>query len=58
MPKTFTQDEIKHAESFSIDDLWEMMMDAIFETVCGCLVEPDGWCPCGNHSPMLVLGLI
>ena len=58
MPMTFTQDERKHAESLSADDLWEMMMDGVFNTVCGCPVEPDGKCPCGNHSPMIVLELI
>lgn len=25
---------------------------------CGCMVEPDGVCPCGNKSPLLELGLI
>ena len=25
---------------------------------CGCNVEPDGKCPCGNVSPLLEAGLI
>ena len=25
---------------------------------CGCSVEPDGECACGNKSPLLELGLI
>ena len=25
---------------------------------CGCFVEPDGVCPCGNESPLLAMGLI
>ena len=25
---------------------------------CGCTVEPDGECPCGNRSPLLDAGLI
>jgi hypothetical protein len=28
------------------------------ETVDGCVVEPDGTCPHGYRSPMLVLGII
>jgi methenyltetrahydromethanopterin cyclohydrolase len=25
---------------------------------CGCTVEHDGSCPCGNVSPLLAMGLI
>jgi hypothetical protein len=25
---------------------------------CGCFVEPDGICPCGNESPLLAMGMI
>ena len=25
---------------------------------CGCSVEADGTCPCGNESPLLAMGMI
>ena len=28
------------------------------ELDCGCVVEPDGSCPCGNESPLVTQGLI
>lgn len=43
------------------DDLHTLelaMRDGIVELDCGCVVEPDGRCPCGNASPLLALGLI
>ncbi len=39
------------------DDLYCESMDSI-ETVDGCMVEPDGTCPHGYRSPMIVLGII
>ncbi len=39
------------------DDLYCKSMDSI-ETTDGCMVEPDGTCPHGYRSPMLVLGII
>jgi hypothetical protein len=35
-----------------------MALDEDPETVDGCLVEPDGVCPHGYRSPLLVLGII
>ena len=25
---------------------------------CGCRVEPDGKCPCGNWSPLIEAGIL
>ena len=50
----YSQEEIEHAHSLDFKDL----NDSIVETVCGCQVKPDGECPYGNHSPLLVLGVI
>lgn len=35
-----------------------MALDEDPETVDGCIVEPDGVCPHGYKSPLLVLGII
>lgn len=45
------------------DDLLEALESAMSDGVialdeCGCVVEPDGECPCGNRSPLLDAGLI
>ena len=44
------------------DDQLEMINRAMCEGVvtlsCGCVVEPDGKCPCGNQSPLLDMGVI
>lgn len=48
-----------HAESLSIEELEEMMMmDGLVEAADGCAVEPDGTCPHGYPSPLLILGYI
>ena len=41
-----------------IDELIEIMSEGIAELECGCIVEPDGKCPCGNESPLLEMGMI
>ena len=41
-----------------IDALMDIMSDGIVTLDCGCVVEPDGNCPCGNQSPLLELGMI
>jgi hypothetical protein len=41
-----------------IEALERIMSDGVAELDCGCVVEPDGHCPCGNESPLLELGLI
>ena len=36
----------------------EIMFSGRAELPCGCTVEPDGDCPCGNVSPLKTAGLI
>lgn len=42
----------------SIEEVMEQEEAGWFELDCGCVVEPDGICPCGNSSPLLTLGMI
>lgn len=35
-----------------------LLYDGVVEAADGCTVEPDGVCPHGHESPLLVLGLI
>lgn len=48
----------EYAESCSLEELEEIMWDGVATTYDGCRVEPDGYCPHGYHSPLLVLGYI
>jgi hypothetical protein len=45
-----------------VEDLYESLKQATVDGVvtlpCGCVVEPDGSCPCGNESPLLAAGLV
>jgi len=41
-----------------IDELESIVFDGVATLDCGCVVEPDGTCPCGNQSPLLELGMI
>lgn len=50
--------ELKHAKNLTQEELEEMMLDSVIEAADGCSVEPDGHCPHGYRSPLLVLGLI
>lgn len=43
---------------YDIEELEQIMLDGVVTLDCGCTVEPDGSCPCGNESPLLELGLI
>jgi hypothetical protein len=45
-------------DDIQIDELEDIMMNGIATLDCGCVVEPDGTCPCGNQSPLLELGMI
>jgi hypothetical protein len=45
-------------EEFDIEELMEMLEDGVAETICGCIVELDGICPCGNESVLITLGMI
>lgn len=40
------------------EDIEEWFMDGVCEAVDGCRVEPDGHCPHGAPSWMVILGLI
>ena len=51
-------DEEKYAANLDIGELERIMLDGIAVTVDDCRVEPDGVCPHGFSSPLLVLGLI
>ena len=42
----------------SIDDLEDMVHDSVVDAIDGCQVEPDGTCPHGAPSWLLVLGFI
>lgn len=41
-----------------MDTLEEWVSDCMCEATDGCTVEPDGECPHGHRSWLLVLGLI
>lgn len=52
-------EEREHAESLSDSDIEDIILDySNAETADGCMVEPDGVCPHGYRSPLLILGLI
>ena len=51
-------DEGQHAHNFTDEEVVEMMFGGVVTTVDGCCVEPDGKCPHGYLSPLLILGLI
>lgn len=42
----------------SVETMQEWMNDGGCETPCGCWVEPDGCCTHGNHSWMILQGMI
>lgn len=54
----FSKEEKKHAQELDMSALEDMVFDGVVETVDGCSVEPDGVCPHGKNSPLLVLGII
>ena len=52
--------EIEHANRYMQKNYETLLFDSVLETACphGCVVEPDGECPHGFRSPLLVLGVI
>jgi len=52
--------EYTHALKLMEEDPDILLFDSVVETACpeGCVVEPDGECPHGYRSPLLVLGVI
>lgn len=45
-------------ELFDLDDIDQAFLSGQVELDCGCIVELDGECPCGNYSPLLALGMV
>ena len=51
-------------EDMSEEDFESAMQDSLMDgTVTAmcihcCIVEPDGWCPHGNPSPLIHMGMI
>ena len=45
-------------DDLDIQELQDIMDTGVVTLPCGCVVEPDGTCPCGNQSPLLELGMI
>jgi hypothetical protein len=41
-----------------MEQLADWMFDGVCEATDGCMVEPDGVCPHGCESWLLVMGLI
>jgi hypothetical protein len=56
--KTARQAELDHAESLDDQDLHDIAWEGVAECCDGCRVEPDGQCPHGFSSPLIILGLI
>jgi hypothetical protein len=50
--------DAEYANGLDFEDLEAIMFDGIAEAADGCTVEPDGKCPHGHESPLLVLGMI
>lgn len=50
--------EQEHADGLSMEEIEAMVMDSVVEAADGCSVEPDGTCPHGYKSPLLVLGVL
>lgn len=50
--------EKQYVESLTQDQIEEMMFDGAVECADGCSVEPDGKCPHGYSSPLILLGLL
>jgi len=51
-------DSIEQITDEKVSELWDILDEGMATLDCGCVVEPDGICPCGNQSPLLELGMI
>lgn len=58
MNADIAQQDITYAQLLDLEIIEEAIFDGVVEVVDGCTVEPDGTCPHGHRSPLLVLGLI
>ncbi len=56
--RSITEIENDHANALNPGELDDMSFDSVVEAADGCSVEPDGTCPHGYRSPLLVLGLV
>ena len=62
--KAYVETKVSKGKAFIIErfpseaalNLW--VLDSVAEAIDGCLVEPDGVCPHGAPSWLLVLGLV
>ncbi len=57
-PYHVTTTEMRNMTDEELMELEAIMSDGVAYLECGCIVEPDGTCPCGNQSPLLELGMI
>ena len=48
----------RYAAGLTEEEIADMVMDSVLEAADGCSVEPDGECPHGHRSPLLVMGMI
>lgn len=56
--KDKAEKESKYVDSLSIAEIEIMAADSVVATADGCEVEPDGTCPHGYRSPLLILGIV
>lgn len=55
------EDIISYAEEWLAEnehDFFTMTCEGTYETIDGCVIEPDGHCSHGYPSPLITLGLI
>lgn len=55
------REEEGYAQEWATDEnLFDALMGDSYGVECadGCIVEPDGVCPHGYHSPLITLGMI
>jgi len=52
------EEERQFLEDLSEDEIFSMLADGVCETADGCSVEPDGICPHGYLSPLILMGVM
>lgn len=50
--------EKAYIDNLTMDEVEAMILDSVVETADGCQVEPDGRCPHGYSSPLLLLHMM
>jgi len=58
MPALFTTDHNGNPVEVDMDEVYDMMAEDEYYCVDGCEVEPDGTCPYGCASLVMVAGMI